>query len=247
MDKLLFVAMSGAKQAFQSQAINTQNLANVNTSGFKEDFAAFRSLLLKGDGYQTRAYPILSGNGVNYSEGALVSTGRDLDMAIDGDGFIAVQGENRQEAFTREGSMRILPSGILVTARGKPVLGNNGGPVAIPPHDDIEIGSDGTISIVPTGQDPTALAVVDRIKLVKPGVDSLEKRSDGLFYQKNSEIQSPDASVKIMSGFLESSNVNSIDAMVKMIEQARLFEMDIKMMHTAQEMDTKSSELLRIS
>ena len=247
MDKLLYVAMSGAKQAMLGQAINSQNMANVNTGGFKEDFTTYQSMLASGTGIKSRAYPVLEKTGVNFAEGTQVSTGRDLDLAVQGKGFIAVQGANGQEGYTREGSLRILPSGILVTSRGQYVLGNSGTPVSIPPHDGIDIGADGTITIVPTGQDPSALATVDRIKLVSPDLNNLNKGEDGIFYSRDASIQPPDANVKIMSGFLESSNVNAMNSMVNMIEQARLFEMDVKMMRTAQEMDAKSTELLRIA
>ena len=247
MDKLLYVAMSGAKQTMLGQAVNSQNMANINTGGFKEDFTTYQSMLANGTGLKTRAYPILENTGINFSEGTQVSTGRDLDLAVQGNGFIAVQGENGQEGYTREGSLRILPNGLLVNSRGQFVLGNSGAPVSVPPHDGIDIGTDGTITIVPTGQDPSALATVDRIKLVSPALDNLRKGSDGLFYSKDTSVQPPDAGVNVMSGFLESSNVNAMNSMVNMIEQARLFEMDVKMMRTAQEMDTKSTELLRLA
>lgn len=247
MDKMLYIAMAGAKQVLQNQAVNTNNLANVNTTAFREDLSSFSTLDVYGDGHETRSYPALNNQGVNFTPGTLVATSRDLDVAVEGEGFIAIQGDDGGEAYTREGSLRVTPNGLLVTSKGDSVLSSNGGPIALPPHDKIEIGADGTITILPTGQDASALAVVDRIKLVQPNLNDLSKGYDGNLYGNAGEILPADANVTIMSGFLESSNVNALNSMVTMIEQSRMFEMDIKLMSTAEEIDKKSSELLRVS
>lgn len=247
MDRMLYVAMSGAKQTLQAQAANTHNLANLSTSGFRADLLAFRSMPVFGPGYPSRVYAMAERPGTDFSRGAIVSTGRELDVAIKGDGWIAVQGPDGREAYTRDGNLQISNTGMLKTSAGHPVLGN-AGPVAIPPADRPQIGSDGTISIVPRRQSAAALAVVDRVKLVKPPVSQLEKRSDGLMHMKDRDaIASPDAGVYLISGSLETSNVNAVEAMINMIALARQFEMQVKLMQTARQNDAASTEMMRIA
>jgi flagellar basal-body rod protein FlgF len=178
--------------------------------------------------------------------GSLIHTGRELDIAINGEGWIAVQSRNGSEAYTRRGDLQVSSLGILQTGDGLPVIGN-GGPIAIPPAQKLEIGRDGTVSFVPLGQDPNTLVVLDRIKLVKPGLDQVEKSDDGLFRLTNGQIAEPDAEVGVASGTLESSNVNQVDALVKMINYARAFEMHMKVISAANKNDESSATLLRTS
>jgi len=247
MDRALYIGMSGAKQVMRAQAVNSNNLANVNTVGFKKDFNHFVDVQVKGGVYESRAYSLSQGSRSDYSSGQLMSTGRNLDVSIQGDGFIAVQSADGSEAFTRSGAFKISQNGILTNGSGYQVIGNDGGPVAIPPADKIEIGDDGTISILPVGQDSSNMAVIDRIKLVNPDGNLTKKGDDGLFYLDKDVVSDPDASVKVISGFLESSNVNSVNEMVNMISNARLFEAQIKVMTTVKENDAASSKLLKLS
>ncbi len=247
MDRMLYVAMSAAKQTLQVQAANWHNLANLSTSGFRADLSTFRSMPVFGPGYPSRVYAMAERPGTDFSEGAIVSTGRELDVAIKGDGWIAVQGPDGREAYTRDGNLRINSAGMLKTSAGHPVLGN-AGPIAIPPADRPQIGSDGTISISSQRQSAATLAVVDRIKLVKPSTSQLEKGTDGLMHMKDRDaIASPDASVYLISGSLETSNVNAVDAMINMITLARQFELQVKLMQTAQQNDAASTEMMRIA
>ena len=247
MDRALYIAMSGAKQVMRSQAVNANNLANVNTAGFKKDFNHFSSIDLHGAFFPSRTYAVSQGSRPDYSLGELIPTGRDLDVSIQGNGFIAVQSNDGREAFTRSGNLKISQNGLLTTGSGYHVLGNDGGPVAIPPADKIEIGEDGTISIVPIGQDATTMAVVDRLKLVNPAIDNLKKGEDGLFYNTGSEVTNTDSNVRVISGYLESSNVNSVNEMINMITNARLFEAQVKVMSAVKENDTASSKLLKLT
>jgi len=244
MDRMLYVAMTGAKSMMQAQTINTNNLANANTTGFKEDLMNFTAKEVPGKGFNTRVHSIAVENSVNQASGALMTTGRSLDVSVDGDGMIAVQSPTGEEAYTRAGNFNITGSGLLVTKGGTPVLGNDGGPIAIPPSQKVEIGSDGTISVIPLGQPATSLAVVDRIKLVNPDAKNIEKGADGLFYTKSTDTAALDAKVKLVSGTLETSNVNAVEAMVNMISLSRLYEADVKMMSNAEENDKASSKLL---
>ena len=245
MDRFLYLAMTGAKQALQAQHHNNHNLANANTTGFRADLDALLSAPVYGPGHPSRVYSQETGVGADFAQGTLISTGRDLDVAIEGDGWIAVQAPDGAEAYTRRGDLRVNNAGLLETATGLLVMGN-AGPVAIPPAQKLQIGVDGTVSIVPLGQDANAMAVMDRIKLVKPAHEQMHKGPDGLF-RTAAGFEPADGQVRLASGMLESSNVNTVDALVKMIDNSRQFETYVKLMSTAKENDESSSRLLRQS
>ncbi|MFO7277864.1 MAG: flagellar basal-body rod protein FlgF [Pseudomonadota bacterium] len=245
MDRLLYVAMTGAKETLRAQGVNNHNLANASTTGFRAELSAFQNRAVTGAGFPSRVYATHSVTGWDTSAGSMISTGRSLDVAVQGDGFIAVQGRDGREAYTRAGDLRVDPSGLLLTGAGHPVLGD-GGPITVPPHASIDIAADGSVSIVPLGQGPETTAVVARIKLVNPPPESLERGADGLFRTRDGMDAPADASVRLASGVLESSNVNVAEAMVTMIELARQFEMQVKMMRTAEENADASAQLLRI-
>ena len=246
MDKLLYVAMTGAKQTRLAQAISTHNLANANTTGFHADLQNSRSVAVSGPGHQSRVYSVTEGAGVDMSNGPILATGRELDVAVNGEGWIAIQSPDGSEAYTRAGDLRVNSSGLLTTGAGYSVMGN-GSPIAVPPFEKLEIASDGTISIRPLGQGASTLAIVDRIKLVNPPASELKKSDDGLIRHTGEKPPAVDASVRLQSGALESSNVNTVEAMVKMIELARQFETQIKVMQTAEENDRASAQLMRMS
>ncbi|MFQ5469345.1 MAG: flagellar basal-body rod protein FlgF [Gammaproteobacteria bacterium] len=246
MDHVLYIAMTGAQQTMLAQAINANNLANVSTTGFKEDLTAFQGEEVYGVGYPTRVYAGAEANGVNLAAGTKKTTGRELDISINGDGWIAVQAADGTEKYTRAGNMRLSANGTLMTGAGYPVLGNSGVPIAIPQAEKIEIGDDGTVSIRPVGQPPAALATVDRIKLVNPPQIEMEKGHDGLIKMVSGVPAVADASVRLSSGTLENSNVNAVEAMVNMIAMARQFETQVKLMSTAEKLDTASAQLLGI-
>ncbi len=246
MDRLIYVAMTGAKQLMQAQSLMSHNLANANTHGFRADLARFEASPVEGAGHPSRINVVATGAGFDHSQGALISTGRTLDVAIDGEGWIAVQGNDGFEAYTRAGALNINGLGLLETRRGELVLGDNG-PIAVPPYTHLVVGGDGTISVVPQGQGPETLAEVARIKLVKPEARTLEKRPDGLVRSSGDDVAVADAAVKLVSGFLESSNVSIAEAMVSMIELARQFEVEVKMMRLADENATRAADLIRIA
>ncbi len=246
MDRSLYIAMSGAKQTLLAQTTNANNLANTQTTGFKSDLEQFRSMPVFGAGYPTRVYAMTERPGVDLTHGAMQTTGRDLDVAIDGDGFIAVQGPDGKEAYTRAGNLLVTPEGLLQTGDGLQVMGQ-GGPISIPPSEKLTIGADGTISSIPLGTgNATALIVVDRIKLVNPALDNLEKQNDSLLHSKDGQPLAADANVKVVSGALEGSNVNAIDAMVDMIELARNFELQTKVMKNADQNSGASAKLMQM-
>ena len=246
MDRSLYIAMSGAKQTLLAQTANANNLANSQTTGFKADLEQFRSMPVFGPGFPSRVYAMSERPGSDMSAGGIQTTGRELDIAINGEGWMAVAGKDGKEAYTRAGDLRISPEGFLQTGSGLQVLGE-GGPISIPPAEKIEIGQDGTISILPLGEKASTLAVLDRIKLVKPEKGTLEKQSDGLMYGKEPGDIPADADVRVISGVLEGSNVNTIEAMVEMIELARNFELQTKVMKSADENSGISAKLMQMA
>ncbi|MDX1735613.1 MAG: flagellar basal body rod protein FlgF [Halioglobus sp.] len=246
MDHLVYISASGANDTMLAQAVNTHNLANASTTGFRADLLSAQSAYLTGSHVESRAYASANNTGIDFDQGVINATGRDLDVAVNGQGWLAVQADDGTEALSRRGDLRVTTLGQLVDGTGKPVIGNSG-PVAIPPFSEISIGSDGTVSIVPLGEDPNTLAVVDRIKLVNPDVETLYKGADGLVRVQDGEIAPPDAAVTLVSASLESSNVNTVGSMVYMIELARQFEQHVKMMKVAEQLDAASSQLMKMT
>jgi flagellar basal-body rod protein FlgF len=245
MDRFLYIAMSGAKEIMRAQTVNANNLANATTTGFRADFDSMVQRQVFGPGQEnTRHYTQTDGFGTDFSNGNLVGTGRDLDIAIDGDGWIAVQAPDGNEAYTRAGNLRIDASGLLLTETGLPVKGNEG-PITIPEKHTMQIGDDGTISVVPLGSAPQTITVVDRIKLVNPDIAQMEKGLDGLFRSSGGETEA-DGRVRLFTGTLETSNVNTVEALVDMIGYSRQFELQVKMMKSAEEQDESVTQLMRI-
>jgi len=227
MDRGLYVAMTGAKQIMQAQAVNNHNIANLSTIGFRADAVSFASQPIYGAGYATRVNAVAGDAGTDFSAGVMESTGRDLDIAVNGKGFIAILGSDGKEAYTRAGDLRVTPNGAVTTASGLPVL-TESGPLNIPPSTVVSIGGDGTVSVVPQGSAPFAVTQVDRIKLVNPATKDLQKGDDGLLRLKSGGKAKTDDTVSITSGMLESSNVNSAQSLINMIELQRLYEFQIK-------------------
>lgn len=244
MDDFMYVAMSGAKELMQRQNLVANNLANVNTPGFRADQTALRALPVFNLNLPTRAYVTNEQIHADLSQGPMMQTGRDLDVAISGAGWIAVQGSEGRDAYTRNGNLHVSPAGGLETAAGQPVLGNNG-PISLPPLQSVSIAPDGTLSGVPQGQPATAVVTFDRIRLVNPPEQSLQKGEDGLFH---SATPAPaDAAVSLTAGFLEGSNVSPVSAMVDMISMSRQFETQIKLIQTSREDARKAAQILNIA
>lgn len=246
MDKSLFISMTGASQNMLAQRAHANNLANVSTTAFRRDFEQARSMPVFGESFPTRVYAMTERPGTDLSAGTMQETGRDLDVAINGEGWIAVQAPDGSEAYTRAGSLNVDVFGILRTSGGLPVLGN-AGPIALPPADKIEIGTDGTVSFRAQGEAPNVLAEADRIKLVKPDPAMVRKDEDGLMRVAGSIEQPADGAVTLVTGFLEGSNVNAVEEMTAMLSLARQFELHIKMMRTAEENAQATNRLLQIS
>jgi len=247
LDRMLYVAMSGASQNTKAMQAHANNLANISTSGFRRDFEQARAMPVFGDSFPARVFAMSERPATDFTAGSLQETGRDLDVAAKGDAWIAVQAPDGGEAYVRTGSLEIDALGQLRTSDGMPVMGN-GGPIAIPPEEKIDIGEDGTITIRGQGNNPNALATVDRIKLVTPDAKQLEKGSDGLIRMKSGQpAPQVDANASVQSGVLEASNVNAVDEMTSILALSRQFELHVKMMKTAEEDSQSMARVLQFT
>ncbi len=243
MDRLIYTSMTGANHTLNQKATVAQNLANASTTGYRAESNAFRAVPVFGDGLPTRAFVVDSTIGADFTPGALQTTGRDLDVAIRGSGWIAIQLDDGKEAYTRNGNLQVSPTGILQTSSGHKVKGDTG-IITLPPDTRITIGVDGTVSSVPITPQPNTVAQIGRIKLVNPPEDKLVKGTDGLFRLKDGGESPVDARVKLVDGTLEESNVNVVHEMVNMIDLARQFDMQMKMLDNAQNNAQKASEIM---
>ena len=246
MDRLIYTAMTGAKHILEKQATTSHNLANATTTGFRAQLDTFRAVPVQGAALPTRAFVVDSTVGSDFASGAIQHTGRDLDVAVQGKGWIAVQLADGSEAYTRNGSLKLSENGLLQTQRGEQVMGD-AGPIAIPPDVTIAVGKDGTVSSIATGFKPGASTVVGRIKLVNPPEEELVRGDDGLFRLKTGDEADADSNVTLIGGSLEGSNVNVVEAMVDMISLARQFEMQMNMLKNAESNDAKASQLLSLN
>lgn len=246
MDRLIYTAMTGATQTLHRQATVSHNLANVNTPGFRASVDALRSVPLQGEGLPTRTFVADATEGSDFRPGVIQQTGRELDIALDGKGWIAVLDAQGNEAYTRNGSLQIQPNGILQTRNGLTVLGD-AGPLTIPEDTEITIARDGTLSTVPSTTQKAGVVVVGRIKLTNPAEDQLVRGEDGLFRTRDGNPAEADAGVTVVSGGLEGSNVNTVDALVSMIALARQFDMQMKLLQTADQNAARAGSLLNIN
>jgi flagellar basal-body rod protein FlgF len=246
MDRLIYTAMTGAKHILEQQATTSHNLANATTTGFRAQIDQFRAVPVQGAILPTRAFVVDSTSGSDFRGGAIQHTGRELDVAVQGDGWIAVQAADGSEAYTRNGSLKLDENGVLLTRDGLMVKGD-GGALSIPPGRNIAVAKDGTISLVPDGSAATGLTSVGRMKLVKPEETDLIRGDDGLFRLKDGSAAAADPNVAVISGALESSNVNVVDEMVNMISLARQFDMQMKLLQHAENNDGKAAQLLSMS
>jgi len=245
MDRLIYTAMAGAKHILEQQATTSHNLANVNTTGFRAQLDSFRAVPVLGDGLPTRTYVVDSTVGADFTPGVIQQTGRDLDVAVQNKGWIAVEAADGSEAYTRQGSLKLSENGVLQTQSGLNILGD-GGPISIPPDVSITIAKDGTVSAIATGTKPGVATPLGRIKLVNPPEETMVRGDDGLFRTNDGQSPDVDANVAVVGGALEGSNVNMVDAMVTMISLSRQFETHMNLLKNAESNASKASELLQL-
>lgn len=246
MDRLIYTAMSGAVHTLEQQATTSQNLANASTTGFRAQIDAFRAVPVLGDGLATRSFVTDATVGSDFSPGVMQETGRALDVAVQGPGWISLQTDDGSEAYTRDGALKLSENGILQTQNGVTVEGE-GGPISIPPNTAITVGADGTVSAIDLTIASTSVNTLGKIKLVNPSTKNLVRGDDGLFRTKDGAPVEADASVIVAGGTLEGSNVNLVDAMVNMISLSRQFDMHMTMLKTAETDETTAEQILTLS
>jgi len=242
MDRLAYTAMTGAKHVFLQQAGVANNLANANTIGFKAQMHRFQAVPVLSEALPTRAFVVNSSIQEIFDEGPILRTDNPLDIALDGPGWLAVQTPDG-EAYTRAGALEVNVNGVLQTKSGY-ILEGDGGPITIPPDNHIAIGSDGTVSVIPTFGNPNVVNVVGRLKLVNPPEADLTRGDDGLFRLKGGGISPMDESVRVSAGNLEGSNVNPAETMVQLISLARQFELQTKLIQHADQNGQAANKLL---
>ena len=243
---MIYVAMSGAKQILEQQAAVAQNLANASTTGYRAMTSAFRAVPVQGAGLPTRTFVVDTTSGADFGSGPLEGTGRDLDVAVQGPGWIAVQAADGSEAYTRDGSLQVDPNGMLQTRDGLNVLGT-GGPISIPPDSIISIAKDGTVSVLPTAPPPKSVTAIGQIKLVNPDERQLVRGGDGLFRLSDGSSAPADPSVTLESRALEGSNVNMVEEMVSMISLARQYDLQMQLLSNAKQNAAQASQILSVA
>ena len=238
MDRLIYLSMSGAKASLQRQDVLAHNLANSSTNGFRAEMAAFRAVPVRGDGASTRVFALESTIGYDDKAGPLQTTGRELDVAVEGKSWLAVQGLDGTEAYTRAGALQVNAEGLLVTSGGLPVQGD-GGPITIPAGAQVSIAPDGIINTTVGNARPQQAG---RLKLVTPEAP-LTRGTDGLFRAADGDLPA-DPQARVMSGALEGSNVSPVETMVAMIAAGRQFEQQMKSLQTAEQREQAAAKLL---
>ena len=246
MDRLIYTSMTGAKHVFNQQAGVANNLANATTGGYRAQDHKFRAVPIQTQALPTRAFVVDASVVDDFTPGTMNATGRALDVAVQGRGWLAVEGADGQEAYTRAGSLQINANGQLQTRSGLNVLGD-GGAMAIPPDSRVKIAADGTISVVPETGSPAAVSVIGRIKLVNPPEADLVRGGDGLFRTRDGAAAPLDENVRLLTETVEGSNVNVVEAMVSMISLARQFEMQVRMLQTADTNAKQANQVLSLN
>ena len=235
--------MSGAKHMFGRQASVAHNLANAVSTGFRAEEHRLRAVPVVSESMPTRAFAVDASIASDFTPGPITQTGRQLDVAVQGQGWLALALPDGSEAYTRNGSLEINVNGVLQTRNGIPVQGD-GGPISIPPDNEITVGADGMISLKPSSGAQNTVTQVGTLKLVNPPEADLVRGADGLFRLRDNAAAPVDPNVSVAAGFLEGSNVNVVDQLVSMISLARQYETQLKLLSTAEQNDRAAAQLL---
>ncbi|HKX88497.1 MAG TPA: flagellar basal-body rod protein FlgF [Sphingopyxis sp.] len=245
MDRLIYTSLTAMRGSMSRQTAIANNLANAQTPGFRADMANAQALWLDGSGLDARAMSSEEVLGADMKAGSVTQTGRDLDIAMQGDALLVVQAKDGEEAYTRRGDLQVSPSGLLTTGDGSPVQGTQG-PVTIPPADAITIDQEGRVWIVPQGGDPENPQEVDRLRLATPAGSDIAKGLDGLFRVKGGGILPDDPEARLLTRSIEGSNVTATSALVEMIEASRSWDTQLKMISDVRDMDSATASLMQL-
>jgi flagellar basal-body rod protein FlgF len=245
IDRFAFTAMTGAKHAMGQLANTSHNLANVNTPGFRELLSTFRAVPVAGASADSRAFVVDSTPGADFRPGSISTTDNPLDIAIEDHGFFTILREDGSEAFTRAGRMRLDAQNMLRGPNDTFMMGLSG-PIQLPDQvKSIEISADGSVSAILPGQNTPM--VLGQLKLVNPPAHSLIRAGDGFFQTENGEIPSASSAVRVVQGAYEGSNVSAAAMMVQMIQQNRLYDLNVRMIQAATQNSEKASSLMSLS
>lgn len=251
MDHVIYTAMGAASQTLQQQAVNANNMANVTTNGYRAQLAALRAVPVDGPSMPSRTLVVASTPGADMTAGPINNTERPLDVALEKDGFLAIRLPDGTEAYTRNGNIQLSSEGRLMV-QGHPLMGD-GGPIDIPPQAEVTIAVDGTISALNGGDPPNTIAQLGSLKLVRATGNDLVRGDDGFFHmtaetrQRRGNALPADPDIRVMPGMIEGSNVSASGTMVDMIANARRFEMQMKVIHSADENEQSANQLLAMS
>lgn len=245
MDRLIHTALSGLRGAMSRQATTANNLANVSTTGFRAEMSAARSTWIRGATLGARAQATQEVTGADMRAGTVTATGRDMDIAMQGDALLAVQASDGSEAYTRRGDLQVSATGVVTTGDGHPVLGESG-PLTLPPADSVRIAEDGAVWIVPAGGDPNAPTQIDRLKLASPTGSSVVKGLDGLFRVRGDGALPSDPQARVTPRSLEGSNVEVSQALIDMVEASRSWDTQLNLVNSLRDLDTSAADLMRL-
>ncbi len=245
MDGLVDIARTAMRGAMARQTAIANNLANANTTGFRAEIVNASARWVGGQTFNSRAEAVDQVIAADMKSGAVTQTGNPLDIAVDGEAMIAVQANDGSEGYTRRGDLKLNESGLLTTGDGFPVIGE-GGPITLPPADNVRIAKDGGIWIVPQGGQIDQPQLVDTIKLASAQGSTIAKGTDNLFREVNGGALPQEPFASVTAGALEGSNVNATSALVQMIEASRAWETQIKMIDTAKDIDSSGASLMRL-
>jgi len=244
MDRIIYTAAAGAARTLEAQAVISNNMANASTTGFREQLSLNRAVPIVGENMaHTRVSTVATTPGTRMQPGVMAETGHALDAAIPGEGWFAVQ-TPEGEAYTRAGEFAINEQNMLVTQTGRQVLSADGAPIEVPERGTLTFGNDGAINVLGAGENPREIQMIGQLKLVNPPEDQLVHGDDGLFRLAQGGAAPADPGVRMVSGFIEKSNVSVAETMVGMIDNARRFEMQMKIIRDASSNEERANSIL---
>ena len=246
MDRLLYIAMTGAIHTMHQQATTSHNLANVSTTGFRSQIDSFRAVPVISQGSPTRDFVVDAEVATDFQLGAIQHTGRVLDVALLNKGWLTIQMPDGTEGYTRNGSFVITPEGMLQTREGYNVMGLQG-PIVLPTDLPYTIEADGTISSLDDTTTPRTVMMIGQLRLVNPDEEQLVRGTDGFFRTKDGTVPELDPGVKVISGALEASNVNAAETLVNIINLARQFELQMNVIQHADENASRAIGILTLN
>ena len=248
MDRSIYTALNSMNILRDNQSVTAQNLANISVTGFQKDIQInFASVYLDRDkGIDPKVLALQEPGGFDSTPGPVQQTGAPLDLAVDGTGYFIVKPANGNIALSRRGDFTVSADGTLRDGTGTQPLSVDLETITIPPHRKISISGDGIIEIEPLNAPLGQTVRVGQIATTFGSEVPLAKTVDGFVRPIDGSIPEPDNRTILLSGFLEGSNVQSVDELVTGIDQSRAYEINVKFISTAQEIDEASASLMRM-